>query len=317
MAAGASTACFGGVRWSPAPLPNWSLVAEYDAYNYKRDHGSEFSGAAAYKKELAVGVEYRREWFGVKAFSSHGYLGFNTYVNVPLESREFVPKLDEPAPYTKINPRPTGGAVARRRRASRAPGAGAGGAGFSRYQDRLPQREARGAADQHAHLVDAARGGTRGAHAALLRAARSPGDPDHLRAGHAAGRHLQLHQTCRSCSATSTAWRRASSSRPMSPIEYAKPEDRGEAADRTETLAAFEEPLPEGIVVSRDGADIVALRGANVLGGRVRVRPGLSTYLNDPSGAFKFELDAVGSYDRPLGTRRSCRRRASWSSTRT
>src|SRR5207302_171920 len=88
---------------------------------------------------------------------------------------------------------------------------------------------------------------------------------------------------------------------PYVAIEYAKPEERREAADRSETLAAFEEPLPEGLVVSRDGADIVALHGANVLGGRVRVRPGLATYLNDPSGAFKFELSAVGSYDRSLG----------------
>ena len=28
---------FGGVRWSPASLPKWSLVAEYDAYNYAQD----------------------------------------------------------------------------------------------------------------------------------------------------------------------------------------------------------------------------------------------------------------------------------------
>src|SRR5438552_1576748 len=178
---------FGGARWAPAAAPNWSLVAEYDAYNYKRDPFSDLSGAASYRKEPAVGLEYRREWFGVKAFSSHGYLGFNTYVNVPLLQRYFngLASRDSLAPYVAI--------------------------------------------------------------------------------------------------------------------EYAKPEERHEEADRSETLAAFEEPLPEGIVVSRDGADIVALRGANVLGGRVRVRPGLATYLNDPSGAFKFELAAVGSYDRPLG----------------
>ena len=88
-------------------MPNWSVVAEYDAYRYKQDPFGELSGAASYRKEPAVGLEYRREWFGAKAFSSHGYLGFNTYINVPLEQREFVPKLVEPAPYTRINPRPT------------------------------------------------------------------------------------------------------------------------------------------------------------------------------------------------------------------
>src|SRR5258708_3795892 len=55
------------------------------------------------------------------------------------------------------------------------------------------------------------------------------------------------------------------------------------------------------MVITRDGADVVALRGENVLGGRLLVRPGLSTYLNDPSGAFKFEAAAIASYDRPLG----------------
>ena len=51
---------FGGARWAPAAAPNWSLVAEYDAYNYKRDPFSDLSGAASYRKEPAVGLEYHR-----------------------------------------------------------------------------------------------------------------------------------------------------------------------------------------------------------------------------------------------------------------
>jgi Exopolysaccharide biosynthesis protein YbjH len=98
---------FGGLRWSPRALPRWSLVAEYDAYDYKQDLGAAQSGAASYKKEGAIGVEYRRDLWGAKAFASHGEVGFNAYVQLPLEQREFVPKVDEPPPYTKINPRPT------------------------------------------------------------------------------------------------------------------------------------------------------------------------------------------------------------------
>ena len=33
--------------------------------------------------------------------------GENVFVEGTIEQREFVPKLDEPAPYTRINPRPT------------------------------------------------------------------------------------------------------------------------------------------------------------------------------------------------------------------
>src|SRR5688572_2040834 len=98
---------FGGARWTPRSMPQWSLVAEYDAYNYAKDHGAALSGAAAYKKEVAAGIEYRSDWWGAKLFGSHGEVGVNTYISIPLEQREFALKTHEPEPYTKINPRPT------------------------------------------------------------------------------------------------------------------------------------------------------------------------------------------------------------------
>ena len=39
---------FGGVRWSPARLPGWGLVAEYDACDYPNVLGAALSGAAEY-----------------------------------------------------------------------------------------------------------------------------------------------------------------------------------------------------------------------------------------------------------------------------
>jgi hypothetical protein len=88
---------------------------------------------------------------------------------------------------------------------------------------------------------------------------------------------------------------------PYVAIEYARPAEAKEDRDRAEALAAFDEPLPESVVVEREGADIVGLRGDNVLGGRIRVQPTLGFFLNDPSGAFKYDLGAVARYDRPLG----------------
>jgi hypothetical protein len=87
-------------------------------------------------------------------------------------------------------------------------------------------------------------------------------------------------------------------------IEYADPRAVDEEADRAETLEAFELPLPEGIVLERDGADFFALRGENVLGGRLTVAPGFSTFFNDPGGAFRYDLSLLGSYDRAFGAQR-------------
>src|SRR5690606_16169006 len=46
---------FGGIRWTPSRLPNWSLVAEVDAFDYKRDRGANLSGADEYKKDIGLG----------------------------------------------------------------------------------------------------------------------------------------------------------------------------------------------------------------------------------------------------------------------
>src|SRR5690606_10084947 len=76
-----------------------------------------------------------------------------------------------------------------------------------------------------------------------------------------------------------------------------------EARDRAEALEAFQEPLPEGVILTREGADLASLRGENVAGGFLAVRPSLSAYLNDPAGAFKVGLAAVASYDRRIAER--------------
>src|SRR5439155_298507 len=177
---------FGGARWSPSSLPSWSLVAEYDAYNYQRDFSSDLSGAANYKKAPAVGIEYRWGWLGAKLFSSHEHLATNTFINVPLLQRYFngLASRGQLAPYVAI--------------------------------------------------------------------------------------------------------------------EYAGPDALREEADRAETLITFQEPLPQSLVLQTNEADFFALRGENVAGGRVYVRPAFSSFFNDPSGAFRYDLSIVGNYSRAL-----------------
>ena len=97
---------FGGVRYSPQWLKGWALVAEYDAYDYKRDIGSSLSGVDQRKHEVVAGVEYRYGWLGLQASYGHDEAGVNAYISIPLQQREFVPHIDEPEPYTSITPRP-------------------------------------------------------------------------------------------------------------------------------------------------------------------------------------------------------------------
>lgn len=43
---------FGGLRYTPKQLPSWSLLAEYDAYDYVADYASRVKPEYAYKKGL-------------------------------------------------------------------------------------------------------------------------------------------------------------------------------------------------------------------------------------------------------------------------
>ena len=97
---------FGGARYRPQWLKGWALVAEYDAYDYKRDIGSALSGVDKRKHEVVAGVEYRYGWLGLQASYGHDEAGVNAYIAIPLQERGFIPHIDEPAPYTRITPRP-------------------------------------------------------------------------------------------------------------------------------------------------------------------------------------------------------------------
>lgn len=89
---------FGGVRYRLGRGGNFSLVAEYDANDYARDYRAELSGAASRAGGATYGVEYRYGWLGAQIAAQDGEVGINAYVSIPLMEREFIPKIDEPAP---------------------------------------------------------------------------------------------------------------------------------------------------------------------------------------------------------------------------
>jgi len=96
---------FGGVRHRVPWIRNLSLVVEYDANDYKRDFRAGESGADTRDGGWTYGVEYKMGWLGAQLATDGDDVGVNTYVSIPLERKEFVPKIHEPAPYTKKGPK--------------------------------------------------------------------------------------------------------------------------------------------------------------------------------------------------------------------
>lgn len=97
--AGRIDGVFGGLRYRVPEFPRWNLLLEYDANDYADDLRADLSGAAGRRGGLTYGVGYRASWWGAQLAWQHGEAAANLYLAVPLMAREFVPKIDEPAPY--------------------------------------------------------------------------------------------------------------------------------------------------------------------------------------------------------------------------
>ncbi len=97
---------FAGARWQPESLPNWALVAEYDANDYSNDFAASQTSAGQRQKGPSVGVEYRWGWLGVQAARHRDHSSVNASVSIPFDVKEYIPKLHEPAYHHEKTPRP-------------------------------------------------------------------------------------------------------------------------------------------------------------------------------------------------------------------
>ncbi len=286
---------FGGLRYTPQALPDWSVVAEYDANDYARDHGSDLSGAASYKKGPAVALEYRRKWYGVSLGAAHGEPVVNAFVNVPLDEKEWVPKVDEPPPYTRINPRPTG-AQWREDPAHR-----------ERLQRALYEQDFRNvklAYDNEVLSAELTNIRISSMPRAVGRAARTllsfaPLETREIKVTYTLDRLPLATYDFINVPLLQRYFNGMASRKMLAEyvaIQYAAPEKRDAAADREETLAAFEEPIPEHLLVQTGvEGNYFSLRAENFLGGKFFLQPGVEGYFNDPSGAFKLDVSAIAS----------------------
>jgi membrane-associated phospholipid phosphatase len=99
---------FAGARWAPLSVPGLTLVAEYDANNYKDDYRAAETSAGTRRSGPAVGVEYRWGWLGMQIARHRDHSSANVYVSIPFAEREFIPKIYEPA---RIDPKKTSSRV--------------------------------------------------------------------------------------------------------------------------------------------------------------------------------------------------------------
>ncbi|MEX0638052.1 MAG: YjbH domain-containing protein, partial [Burkholderiales bacterium] len=271
------------------------------AFDYPNDRFAAQARIAGRKKGAALALEYRRDAWGAKAYAAHGEAGVNAWVSVPLEAREFVPKLHEPAPYTKLNPRPTERQwrddprhEARLRRALEQQG-------YENVRTRYENGKLAASA-ANSRIASMPRAVGRAARTLLSFA---PLEARELEVTYvqpplafATYSFADAKLLARYFNGTTTRERLAQTVA----IAYAQPRDEHLDADREQALAAFEEPLPDGAIVQDTVPQLFGYR-AELAGGRFRIRPSLSAFFNDPSGALKLDLSALATWDRALGPR--------------
>ena len=85
-------------------------------------------------------------------------------------------------------------------------------------------------------------------------------------------------------------------------IHYAAPGAQ-EPGDMADMLAAFDEHQPGVTALRRDDAHLAGLMSEDLLQNQFKVRPSIALYLNDPAGAFKYEIGIQASLDRRVARR--------------
>jgi hypothetical protein len=294
---------FGGARYRPSALPGWALVAEYDANNYPQDLGAATSGAADLKKAPGVGIEYTWGWLTAQVAYTRETAAAMGYISIPLSQKDFIPKYNEPLPYTKVTPRPT----------------------LKQWQESdehrirmaaaLAEQDFRSIRISYVHgrvevvltnsrisLVSRAVG--RAARTILL---LSPVETREIRITYTV-RELpivtynfsDLERLQRYFNGMLPRWELA----PHVSIHYAVPGDADEGDDMSKMLAAFEEHQPGvKVLYGQEDGDFIQLKSEDQLLNTFRLRPSAALYLNDPSGEFKYEIGVQASVDHRLARR--------------
>jgi hypothetical protein len=289
---------FGGLRYTPTAFPSLSFVAEYDAFDYSEDLGAATTGISDRDKGAAVGVEYRWKWLAAQVSYAHDEVGVNAYVSIPLQQKEYVPKIKEPEPYTEIRPRPT----------------------LAQWKADPSHRDymARALVRQNFKTVRLGMSGVTlkaeltnnrisTPSRAVGRAARTM-----LLTGPLEMRELQIVYTLNDLPfATYTfgdvnqlqryfnGMLSREQLRPTVSVRYAQPADQLGDAQHTALLDGFDDAYRIDLLDDSDG-DLISFRGEGAAIGGFKISPKVAFYFNDPSGALRYDVFLLGTYRRQL-----------------
>ncbi|MGQ0578873.1 MAG: YjbH domain-containing protein [Betaproteobacteria bacterium] len=292
---------FGGLRFRPQWLKGWGLVAEYDANDYARDQGSAVTGVDQREKDVVGGIEYRYGWLGMQASYGHDEAGVNAYIAIPLQQKDFVPDIEEPEPYVKITPRPRldqwNDDPTHRHRMIQA---------LLRQDFKnvsiATEGERINVVLTNIRISDMSRAVGRAARTIVLLAPIET-------------REIRITYTVNDISFatyTFTDVRRAQryfngqigrqELAETVEVEYAKPGSDEIAYDKDDLLAAIDVERKSAFFDETEG-DIYTFRVESSTLSRFKISPHLGLYLNDPSGAFRYDAYLNASYDQYLGKR--------------
>ncbi len=291
---------FAGARWSPVKAPGWSVVAEYDAIDYQKDFRANVTDAGERSGGGVLGLEYRWGWLGAQVARHRDHFSANVFASIPFSEREFIPKLAEPG-YFKPKTAPVRYSAAQ-------------------WQEdpRLAAPLINALAKQNFKNIRVVLDGT------TLKVALTNTRISEL--GRAVGRASRTVLAFAPLETRSLHITYTRLEQPVATYEFndlgalsdyltglrkredflktvlvrSANEDDEIADERIKMLAGIDESATVGVEVGSDG-NLVQLVSRDRENNRFKLSPKLAFFFNDPSGALRYDLAALASYDRRLG----------------
>ena len=289
-----------GARYSPSWLGNWSLVTEYDASDYKNFPFADATHVSGRTRGISNAIEYRLGWLNAAVSNERGVTGLSTYVSIPLERAEWIPKVAEPEPYAKVIPRPTLAQWEQDASYKKRMYEALHRQDFKDVRIRMEPNARLALTLTNSRISQMSRAVGRAARTALLLA---PLETTEIRVTYttnglpvATYEFSDLRKLNRYFNGLLTRSELAESVA----IRYADPSSYSER-EEAGLMAALEEPTQATILYGDEG-NFISFKsqstGLNVL----RIKPTLSTYLNGPQ-VFQYSLGVLTTYDRELAER--------------
>ncbi len=293
---------FGGARYNPSWMKNFGFVVEYDANNYKNDFSANLSGADRRKGGLTYGMEYKYGWFGAQVSHQANVSAVNLHVAIPLMRPEFIPKIDEPKPYTERVPQPDMAEWRTDPRHTRDLVRALELQGFKNIKLRVDGRSVE-ASLTHTRITLMSRAVGRAARTILL---LTPAETQTIKITYTLNDLPLLTYTIddvallRRYFAGEIPWDEA---RGHVKVEYTGPADREELKPPSE-LPRYDEGEPvTAPSASAEGGDIMRIRRqSSSLSGFTIAPFNLRFYFVDPNGAESYDTFALFGYTQHLGT---------------